>query len=214
LVAEAVDGFTWQAQSAVPVDVRNCFAVQAVFTESGNRSHHTEPQCYEDGVAQIIPVTDERVTSNIAVSPASVTLEKANLFEWGKADDNLQVNNIAITQDGVYAVQVIYNNRQSTIDSGVTSAVKVLKMNSGDKEIGSGVVVMPNVEDRNGKHPLRGSTEVVMSLKKGTYHLSLHDFFNMSYLSSNQTYAGKGGKTGAVNTASIAEFKIVRIAQK
>lgn len=212
LVAKAVDAPSWQDARAAQTDVRNCFAVQAVFVESGNASHHSEPQCYEEGVAQIISVTDARVSSNVTVTPASATLEKASLFEWGKPSDSLQVNNIAIEQDGVYAVQVIYNNRQTTIDSGVTSAVKTLQLNGEDgKAVANGMVVMPNVEDRDGKHPLRNSTEVVVSLKKGTYQLSLHDFFNMSYLSSNQTYAGKGGKTGAVNTASIAEFKIVKI---
>jgi len=212
IVAEGVEGAQWQDARVAKTNIRNCFAVQAVFAESGNRSHHSEPQCYEEGVAHIIPVTDARVVSNLEVTPASATFDKPSLLEWGDADDNLQVNNIAIADDGVYALQVIYNNRQSTIDSGVTCAVKILTVSGEDgKEVATGAVVMPNVEDRDGKYPFRNSTEVVMSLKKGNYQLKLHDFFNMSYLASNQTYAGKGGKTGAVNTASIAEFKIVKI---
>ncbi len=212
LITEKHKGFVWQDTRTPQLAIRNCFAVQAVFTASGNASHHSEPQCYEQGVAQIIPVTDERVVSNIAVTPASATLEKPSLIEWGKTGDELQVNRVAIDENGVYAVQLIYNNRQSTIDSGVTAAVKMLSVKTSDgAEVGSGAIVMPNVEDRGGIYPLRSSTEVTLSLKKGLYQFSLHDFFNMSYLTSNQTYAGKGGKTGAVNTATIAEIKIVRI---
>lgn len=206
------EGLVWQDTRTARADVRHCFAVQAVFVESGNQSLHSEPHCYEAEAVQIIPVTDARVASNISVTPASATLAKPSLLEWGKPTDSLHIKPITIDQAGHYAWQFIYNNRQSTIDSGVTAALKVMKItDTKGKEVATGVVVMPNVEDRDGAYPLRASTAVVTHLEQGDYQLSLHDFFNMSYLASNQTYAGSGGKTGPVNTASITELKIARL---
>lgn len=213
LIAANLNTLQWRAAEPAQTDVRQCFAVEAVYLASGNKSHHSEPVCYDQQARQIISVTDKRVSSNIAVTAADAQYSKATLREWGKPGDTLRVNNIAVAQAGTYALQVIYNNRQHDISTGVTNSLKrVVISSAAGKVIAEGVVQMPNVEDRNGQYPLRASTEIKLRLEAGEYQLTLDDFFNMSYLASNQTYVGSGGLAGPVNTASIAEFTLTRIA--
>jgi hypothetical protein len=211
-VAQGINTFTWTDPQTLPLDRRYCYGVEAVFTSSGHRSHHSEPTCYTKNAVQVIPVTDPRVVSNREVTPASDKLAKPAIVEWGKPGDRLVVKDVRIDQPGVYAIQILYNNRQHTIDSGVTAAVKqaVLEDGSG-KELTRGVVQMPNVEDRDDKYPLRKSTEFIVELKPGVYNLRLQDLFNMSYLESNRTYNGSGGISGPENSSTIAEFIVTRI---
>ena len=105
-----------------------------------------------------------------------------------------------------------YNNRQHTIDSGVTNAVKTISISNRKKQwVSAGVVQMPNVQDIGETYPINSSTEFKVELAKGEYTLQLGDFFNMSYLTANQTYKGNGGLNGALNTTSIAAIALVRI---
>ncbi|MFB8828618.1 hypothetical protein ACE0DR_02890 [Azotobacter sp. CWF10] len=90
--------------------------------------------------------------------------------------------------------------------------MKQLDVLSGhDKVVASGILQMPHVDPHNEEQPLRTSTEVVADLKPGTYRLMFKDYFNMSYLESNATYAGSGGTGGPVNRASIAKVRIVKL---
>lgn len=212
LVAHNINAHSWRDPAAADLTTRQCFSVEAVFVESQHRSHHSAPVCSDQQASQLIAVSDKRVQSNIALTPADAHYAEATLRDWGKASDSLSVNNIAVAKAGVYALQIIYNNRQHTIDSGVTNAVKRVELaDSRGAPVASGIIQMPNVEDRNGSYPLRSSTALQLRLAPGQYQLSLHDFFNMSYLASNQTYVGNGGLAGPVNRASIAAFKLTRI---
>jgi hypothetical protein len=203
----------WHEPNVLPLDQRYCYAVEAVFTASGNRSHHSEPYCYDEQAVTWIPVTDERVKSNLEVTPPSAPLTQSALVEWGAPSDWLSVADITVDQPGQYVLQILYNNRQHTIDSGVTAAVKqvVLFDSETDAEVSRGTIEMPNVEDRDEVYPLRLSTELPLQLDAGSYYFKLLDFFNMSYLEANKTYTGKGGLDGAVNTSTIAAFKLTRV---
>ncbi|MCF8205456.1 MAG: hypothetical protein K9J82_10285 [Methylotenera sp.] len=68
---------------------------------------------------------------------------------------------------------------------------------------------LPNVEPRDGGHPLRASTMLRFDLPVGSVRIELSDYFNMSYLSSNATYHGSGGRGGPINRASIAALRLV-----
>lgn len=46
-------------------------------------------------------------------------------------------------------------------------------------------------------------------LPVGSVRIELSDYFNMSYLSSNATYHGSGGRGGPINRASIAALRLV-----
>lgn len=212
---EVVSGLTqntWLDTKEFNQNIRTCFAVEAVFASSGNRSHHSEPMCYEENATMFISVADERVDSNVKVTPASINLNKAALIGWGKPTDRLIVNNLIINETGSYSIQAIYNNRQHTIDSGVTAAVKGIRIFNTDGDlVNRGIIQMPNIADNGDVFPFLPSSEMVVKLKTGVYQIQFDDFFNMSYLETNATYSGSGGKSGPVNTATIAGFKVTRL---
>jgi hypothetical protein len=213
-VGQGITQREWQEFAPLATGKRYCYAVEAVFSNSGNRSHHSEPHCYEQDATQTISVADPRVSSNLTVSPAGQGLDKPALVEWGAPGDTLRVDDIQIDKAGRYAIQVVYNNRQHTIDSGVTAAVKLINvLDANDQKLAQAAVQMPNIEDRDGHHPFRISTEAVFEFKAGSYSLDVEDYFNMSYLQSNSTYNASGGQAGPVNTSSIAEFRIIYLGE-
>lgn len=213
LKARQIKAMSWTDDETANTQVRNCFAVESEYISSGNRSHHSEPVCAEDAAQQIIKVTDKRVTSNIKPVVNSKHFAEAVLPEWGAANDELSFNKISIKSKGTYTIQVIYNNRQHTIDSGVTNAVKRLSvLDAKGALVQQAIVQMPNVKDAgDGRYPLNTSSEFKVTLDKGRYQLRFGDYFNMSYLQTNASYRPTGGAGGAVNKASIAGIKIVKL---
>ena len=211
LIAEKITDKFWRDSQAADNSIRHCFSVESEFVSSSHKSLHSEPVCSMGNSLQTIAVTDKRVRSNIQPTQDN-HYAKPVLLEWGAPQDTFSLNRIKIKTPGVYAIQILYNNRQHTIDSGVTNSVKTLSIaNSKNQWLKTGVVQMPNVQDVGETYPINTSTEFKVELAKGEYTLQLSDFFNMSYLSANQTYKGKGGLTGAVNKASIAGISLVRI---
>lgn len=209
-VAKVTDKY-WQDSKAANNSVRQCFSVESEFVSSGNKSLHSEPLCNLSDSLQTIAVTDKRVRSNIQPTKDSHYAQPV-LLEWGAPQDTFNINRIKIKTPGIYAIQVLYNNRQHTIDSGVTNAVKTIAIsNAKNQVLKTGVVQMPNVQDAGNNYPINSSTEFKVELAKGEYTLQLGDFFNMSYLTANQTYKGNGGLTGAINKTSIAAITLVRI---
>ncbi|MBB3104211.1 MGH1-like glycoside hydrolase domain-containing protein [Azomonas macrocytogenes] len=212
LVADRLTQTSWSDRRKAPAESRTCYAVQAIFSGSGHHSHHSAPFCAEETAVQAIPVTDARVLSNLAVTPPSDGIAEPTLRDWGAPTDTLEVRDIAITKPGRYAIELVYNNHQHDISSGVTNAVKQIDVLAGrNQAVARGIVQMPNVDPRNGEHPLRRSTEMVVQLKAGTYRFVFSDYFNMSYLKSNTLYSGSGGTGGPVNRASIAQVRIVQL---
>ncbi len=214
LVQGGLKTFAWTDPAMLAAGRRYCYAVEAVFNGSLNRSHHSEPACYEAGAVQTVAVSDARVSSNVVVSAPTDGIAQPTLHLWGKPADSLALSSVSVAQAGAYGIELAYNNHQADISTGVTNAVKLLRvLDASGAEVAHGVVQMPNVEGRNGGNPVRTSTMVRVDLPAGTYRLELLDFFNMSYLTSNATYGGSGGKGGPVNTASIAAVRIVSLGQ-
>lgn len=210
-VASRIAQWQWTDTENANTELRTCYAVEAVYMSSNNKSHHSEPYCIEGQHSQSIAVTDARVHSNLKpVTDAHFAAPV--LLNWGAPDDTLAVKDIKIESPGLYALYVRYNNRQHTIDSGVTNAVKTLSVFKAEGKLQQrSVVQMPNLSDEKGQYPLKNSTEIKVWLDKGSYSLAMGDFFNMSYLQANSSYKGAGGATGPVNKASIAGFSLTRI---
>jgi len=203
---------TWRDPDPAADGWRACYSVETVYSKTGLHSHHSEPVCFEKGAAERIAVSDPRVRSNIRPTPSSDGIALPALRNWGSPSDSLSVSEVKIARPGQYAIRTVYNNHAHTIDSGVTCAVKgaAIKDAKG-RTLARGVIQMPNVEAQDGRHPLRTSTEFVTTLEAGTYTLEFSDFFNMSYLSSNSTFAGNGGKSGPMNTAHIAAIEVIAL---
>jgi hypothetical protein len=117
-----------------------------------------------------------------------------------------------IEHAGHYGFELLYDNHANDISTGVTNAVKLLRVtDDSGREVLRGVVQMPHIEERDGQHPLRLSTPLRANLAAGSYRAELLDFFNMSYLQSNASYGGAGGKMGPLNLAHIDSLQIVAL---
>ncbi|GAD01697.1 Six-hairpin glycosidase-like protein [Agarivorans albus] len=185
--------------------VAACYSAEAVFTSSGNVSHRSAPLCYAAG--QEINVDDARLVSNVEVSPADTEITQAYLSQWGKTNDSLALSNLQVAVNGHYNIQLKYHNDHNAINLGVTNAVKWMVITNSDADIvAQGVVQMPHARTVNNTKPLVYSTPLVADLEAGTYSLSLHDFYNMSYLNANSTFTDT--RDGATNLVDIAAIKI------
>ncbi|RCU51904.1 esterase [Corallincola holothuriorum] len=184
-----------------------CYTIEAVYTDSGNRSHHNQPACYD--AAQEISVANANVTSNLTVSPADDIIDESYLGDWGAMTDTLVVSNVAIANDGDYDIQLKYHNNYNAINLGITNGVKWLQVKDSDGAVvAEGVIQMPHALTSAGTKPLVYSTPLTATLTAGSYSLELMDFYNMSYLSSNETFTGNGGDNGPVNRFDIAAIRL------
>ena len=119
---------------------------------------------------------------------------------------------LQIQAAGDYGIELVYSNSQMDISTGVTNAVKRLRvLDATGAEQASGIVQMPHVQPEGSHHPLRGSTLLRLKLAAGRYRLDLQDYFNMSALASNARYSGAGGRAGVVNEAQIDSIRVIRL---
>ncbi|CAM3634946.1 MGH1-like glycoside hydrolase domain-containing protein [Roseateles saccharophilus] len=113
---------------------------------------------------------------------------------------------------GRVGFELLYDNHAHETQTGVTNAVKLLRvLDEQGREVARGVVQMPHVEPVGGQHPKRLSTQLRVTLLAGRYRAELLDFFNMSYLQSNANYGGAGGVGGPLNAADIEALQVVTL---
>ena len=131
-------------------------------------------------------------------------------FDEG-AMQSLQLGAVfAIERAGRYRLELLYDNHAYALHTGITNAVKLLRvLDDRGREVACGVVQMPHIEARDGNHPLRPSTPLLAMLPSGHYSTELLDFFNMSYLQANASYSGPGGMSGPLNAARVESLQIV-----
>ncbi len=195
-----------------PDPVQSCYAAVAIFKSSGNRSHHSQPHCTNQG--QYFAADADNVISNLAV--ANITEGKKSntigsstpvIKDWGLPDDQFDVSDIAIDEPGTYAFQIRYYNTHQTVNTGITNGIKWMDVTDADGNVvGGGVVQLPHNYPE--QQPLF-STPLEVDLAAGAYNLSLTDFYNMSYLTNNRTYSSAGGHGGAVNRFDIYGVRVI-----
>ena len=156
----------------------SCYAVEAVYSSSGNRSHHSAPLCLDSG--------REFAASN-GVLPELI-----------------------VRQPGRYAIQLRYRNTANQINLGISGGVKwaILKDKKGTV-VAQGVVQLPHTAADAGPGY---STPLTAQLQKGRYSVTLQDFYNMSYLQSNTTFAGAGGAAGPSNRFELHGVRVMPLA--
>lgn len=181
-----------------------CYSVSATFNSNKNQSHHSNLVCANEG--QLIKVDDARITSNIKASG-----ELPILSNYGAEHDRFIVNDVEIVAKGDYAIQLNYSNKNNKTNTGITAGVKWLTIkNTHGEEVASGVIQLPHIKaDEQAKF----STPLITTLNKGRYQMVLSDFYNMSYLTNNQTYSQAGGQLGVVNTFDIFSLRVMPINQ-
>jgi hypothetical protein len=183
-----------------------CYAVEAQFTASGNRSHHSAPRCIDNPIE--IGVTDARVSSNLKPTTSGMP----QLANWGAPQDRFEVSGLRIERAGEYAFQLRYRNEANQINLGISGGVKWLAIDDADgRTVAQGVVQLPHTKPARGNTPAPLSTPLQAHLQPGAYRLRLGDFYNMSYLESNASFSGTGGTGGPSNRFNLVGVRVQRV---
>lgn len=200
LVASRLAADTWTDTVG---ELAPCYAVEAQYTSSGNRSHHSAPVCV--GTAVDIAVTDKRVESSIPAGPPDARFNAWRIKDWGQPGDRFAVRAVTVPAAGAYAIQLRYHNAANQINLGISGGVKRLTVrDASGAVVAEGVIQLPHARLERADTPLVHSTPLVARLKPGIeYHLELGDFYNMSYLQSNSTFSAAGGSAGPSNRFDI-----------
>ncbi len=206
LVAAGLDAARdWVDDLAPQPGMAYCYSAEAIYPESGNRSHHAKPVCYQPEL-QRIAVDADAVSHTGTLTAADAAIPVPYLKDWGRPEDTLLVR--GVTLDGKRAIRLQYSNAQHAINLGVTNGVKRVSVLSNGKVVASGMVQMPHVMQDGDLKPLRDSTPVIAAVPAGQYDILVSDFYNMSYLKANATYNDAGGQGGAVNLIDLASITV------
>jgi predicted alpha/beta superfamily hydrolase len=122
------------------------------------------------------------------------------------AADVAALPGIQVDRDGSYALQLKYRNTAHQINLGISGGVKWLTVkDSSGKVAAQGVVQLPHSPADAGPS---WSTPLKAGLAAGSYSLELSDFYNMSYLKSNTSYADAGGVKGPSNHFELHGMRV------
>lgn len=189
-----------------------CYAVSTTFVASGNHSQHAPPRCWWGDAGQ-------RVTSHFAnqfevVGGVGVTNHGRFHYEgWGDPGHRIVVPAFTATQTGEHLIQVSYGNGAGAINTGITCAVKRVRVfdTADETEVGAGVLVMPHLGDWS---RWADSNLVPATLTAGrTYRIEIDnsdDAINMTAFAHFTAYTGgTGGASGPFNRVNIAEVKVL-----
>jgi hypothetical protein len=200
LVAAKVPAGAWSEREPHPAA---CYAVEAEYSASGNRSHHSAPRCSGDAVE--IGVADARVSSNLKP-------DAGKLSGWGAPQDRFDVRDLRIGQAGEYALQLRYRNEANQINLGISGGVKWLTVeDAAGRSVAQGVVQLPHTKPARANAPAPLSTPLKARLQPGAYQVRLSDFYNMSYLESNASFTGAGGTNGPSNRVELYGLRVQRV---
>ncbi len=207
LVAAKLPAGAWTDRKA---PAAACYAAEAVFSSSGNRSHHGRPRCGGDEVA--ISALDARVTSSAAVAAPNARFAEPRLAGWGKPGDRFAVNDVRVPRAGEYALQVRYHNGANQINLGISGGVKWLALeDAAGRVVAQGVIQLPHARIEKADTPAVYSTPLAARLQPGvSYRIRMSDFYNMSYLQSNATFSAAGGAEGPSNRFDIYGVRLLR----
>jgi hypothetical protein len=208
LVAHGLPAGSWTDEHA-PAGA--CYALEAQFSASGNRSHHSRPRCLGPEVA--IAATDARVSASVPLAGPNARFAEPHLANWGKPDDRFAVQEVQVAQDGDYAVQIRYHNAANQINLGISGGVKWLAVKDrGGAIVAQGAVQLPHARIDKANTPTVLSTPLTARLGAGaSYRIELSDFYNMSYLQSNSSFTAAGGIEGPSNRFDIYGVRLLRV---
>jgi hypothetical protein len=205
LAASLLQGGQWTDPIA---QGQACYAIEAQFISSGNRSHHSAPVCRDKGIE--IAVTDARVASNVAIAAPDGRFTEPRLKNWGAGTDTLHVSGIEVSKAGRYMVQMRYHNGSNQINLGISGGVKWLTVrDAAGSIVAQGVVQLPHARLMKSMTPPVYSTPLPANLKAGIYQLSLGDHYNMSYLQANASFSAAGGVDGPSNRADLFGVRLM-----
>src|SRR5690606_33078779 len=181
-----------------------CYVIETSYA-SGNHSQHASPACWwgpgnvhiaSFGADQLINVGGNGVNN----------WGRFHYEGWGAPDHSLTLPSFVPSQSGTHLFQVDYGNGAGAVNTGITCAVKRLRVErvSDDALVGEGVLIMPHLgawdrwEDSNlVPIELEAGVEVRVRIIEDA------QTFNMSSLQHFEIYTGGlGGVDGAYNNVN------------
>ncbi|MFP5391092.1 MAG: MGH1-like glycoside hydrolase domain-containing protein [Gammaproteobacteria bacterium] len=207
VVARGLPAGVWIDRAPGPF---SCYALEARFTDSGNRSHHSPARCLDSGMT--IGVDEARVVSNVKASLAQGRFAAApRLQDWGAPQDRFAAERVRVAQPGLYQLQLRYHNAANQINLGISGGVKWMAVkDAAGRTVAGGVVQLPHARLDKTDTPLVYSTPLAARLGTGSYRIELSDFYNMSYLDSNRTFSAAGGVDGPANRMDMYAVRLLR----
>jgi hypothetical protein len=189
-----------------------CYAVEAEFTTSGNRSHHSPPACYwQASDARILNIDTFALRASPDL-PWSVEHGRPHYSGWGAPADTLEVAYLQPKFSGPHLLQAVYGNGAGAISTGITASLKRVEVTrrSDGQEVASGYLLMPQLGSNNWARWADSSLMPVTLDADEVYRVVLRDAPNMSYLEHFRPYTGGlGGGAGVYNKANITSLKLL-----
>jgi len=191
LVKEGLSLATWTDDASSDHSSKtHCYAVEAMYPSSKNRSHHAYG-CYWGETS----------------SEANRPLDRI----WEVDNSGSSVNKtFKAGHTGKHYIQFAYVNNSHGWETAVTAGLKVVTIKEGSSEITKGPIAMaiPGINRDNPNAPsnrVNNSTILVANLEKGkTYSISTNDGHNMSFFN----YFDFGGWTDQWNAPEIKKVKV------
>jgi hypothetical protein len=213
-VARGVTGGKWVDEaSGDAAGVTHCYAVEAEFSGSGNRSHHSRPQCWWGGEGDASRVRELPIWGWWAQGGAwSMVHGQAHYEDWGRPEHTLETA-WRPAWTGKHRIQAVYGNGAGGFNTGIAAGVKRLEVREAGTGalVGEGVLVMPQLGDweRWGE-----SSFVEVELDAGkSYSLRLVDAMNMTYFAHFEPFTGgPGGGADVYNMVNVHALRVLPMA--
>ncbi|MEM9692301.1 MAG: hypothetical protein AAGA56_07140 [Myxococcota bacterium] len=208
---------TWTDSSADPVGRSHCYTVETRYATTvglagGHRSQRSKPVCWwGSGDVRVQTV----FAPDLARQGGNLTLAygRDHIENWGDADHSVTAGFTA-PSSGRYAVQVVAGNGGGGTDTGITCAVKRVRVVNGASVVATGYVAMPHLGTWNA---WRESTtfELPVPLTGGQSYAVVidedDDAVNMSSFEHFQSYTATGGREGRFNRVNVASVKLLQL---
>ncbi len=211
-VASGVSGPTWVDPDSDEAETRShCYAVEAIFRESGHRSHHSRPGCWWGAEGRRVHEINAWGFDQTGGSWGQ-TLGVAHRVDWGDGGHGLEVVSFRPRWTGRSYLQLIYGNGAGPISTGIAGAVKrvVIEDVETGEQVGSGAFSMPQLGswERWGE-----SSRVEAQLDADRlYRVRITEGVNMTFFEHFVPYTGGiGGGPAPYNRANIAALRLLLV---
>ncbi len=212
-VAAGLPGGTtsWTDASATPASSSVCYAIEARFVVSKNRSQHSAPWCWwGTGALRVTPFPASTFTWTGGTP--STSHGRFHHDAWGDPGHALEVTSFVAAKSGKHLIQLVAGNG-GPISTGITCGIKRVEVRDGATVVGRGYVTMPHL---GGWDRWADSSFVEVTLTAGkSYRIVVdHDdaASNMSFFDHFSKYGGAGGKDGAFSHVNVAELRVLQVA--
>lgn len=209
LCGEMINATEWTDQNPADFPAQtHVYAVEAVYSNSGNSSHLSEIRwlAAKDDVVEINAASMKNVGGNL--------VSNHHFENWGQPVHQLEMT-VRVKKSGTYKVTAEYSNGAGPINTGITCAVKRVEIcEAGGALVASSYLVMPHTADWT---RYLDSSSFAVGLESGrTYLIKIfEDTYsrNMSYFDHYEPYRGAGNGSLPYNYVNISKIKLLRLAK-